>query len=37
VLDFISRSALRGLVLPPLPLEYKEDTLKVRLTFPYVR
>ena len=36
-LDFVSKSALRGLVLPPLPAEYKEETLKVRLTFPYVR
>ena len=36
-LDYVSKEALRGLVLPPLPAEYKEETLKVRLTFPYVR
>ena len=36
-LDYVSTNALRGLALPPLPAEYKEDTLKVRLTFPYVR
>ncbi len=37
LLDYHARNSFNGLVLPPLPPEYKEDTLKVRLTFPYVR
>jgi outer membrane biosynthesis protein TonB len=37
LLDYHARNSFNGLVLPPLPPEYKEETLKVRLTFPYVR
>jgi outer membrane biosynthesis protein TonB len=37
LLDVASRSAFDGLVLPPLPREYSGDSLKIHLTFPYVR
>ncbi len=37
LLDYHARNSFNGLVLPPLPQEYKEETLQVRLTFPYVR
>jgi outer membrane biosynthesis protein TonB len=37
LLKLASLSAFRGLKLPRLPAEYKEDKLKVHLTFPYVR
>jgi len=37
LLDVASRSAFDGLTLPPLPKEYSGDSLKIHLTFPYVR
>lgn len=36
-LDIASKAAFDKLVLPPLPKEYAESTLKIHLTFPYVR
>jgi TonB family protein len=37
LLDYHARNAFNGLLLPPLPQEYKDGTLTVRLTFNYVR
>jgi TonB family protein len=37
MLDLASRAAFSGLRLPPLPEQYKEDTLTIHLTFPYQR
>ncbi len=37
LLEYHARNSFNGLLLPRLPAEYTEETLKVRLTFPYVR
>jgi outer membrane biosynthesis protein TonB len=37
LLEIASKSAFRDLKLQPLPKEYKEDRLKIHLSFPYVR
>lgn len=37
LLDYHARNAFNGLLLPPLPPEYKDQVLRVRLTFDYVR
>jgi outer membrane biosynthesis protein TonB len=37
LLEYHARNAFNGLLLPALPLEYKDQVLKVRLTFNYVR
>ena len=37
LLDYHARNAFNGLILPPLPSEYKDEALTVRLTFNYVR
>lgn len=37
LLEYHARNAFNGLLLPPLPQEYKDQTLTVRLTFNYVR
>ncbi len=36
-LDIASMAAFQGVRLPPLPPEYREDRLRVHLSFPYVR
>lgn len=36
-LDVASKAAFANLKLQPLPREYSPDTLKIHLTFPYVR
>lgn len=36
-LDVASKDPFSRLVLPPLPKEYTESSLKIHLTFPYVR
>jgi protein TonB len=35
MLDIISRAAVRGIKLPPLPREYTNETLTILLKFPY--
>lgn len=37
LLEYHARNAFNGLLLPPLPEAYKDQVLKVRLTFDYVR
>ena len=37
LLEYHARNAFNGLLLPPLPPEYKDQVLRVRLTFDYVR
>ncbi len=37
LLEYHARNSFNGLLLPPLPPEYKDQVLKVRLTFDYVR
>lgn len=37
LLDYHARNSFNGLLLPQLPQEYKDQVLKVRLTFDYVR
>jgi len=37
LLEYHARNAFNGLLLPPLPLEYQDKALTVRLTFNYVR
>jgi len=37
LLEIASTAAFRDLRLQPLPKEYKEDRLKIHLSFPYVR
>jgi len=37
LLDYHARNAFNGLLLPPLPPEYTDQVLRVRLTFDYVR
>ena len=37
LLEIASKAAFKDLRLPPLPKEYKEDRLKIHLSFPYVR
>ena len=37
LLEYHARNAFNGLLLPQLPPEYKDQVLRVRLTFDYVR
>jgi outer membrane biosynthesis protein TonB len=37
LLEYHARNAFNGLILPSLPPEYKDQVLRVRLTFDYVR